>query len=233
MAGRQVKKSRIGTFLALGMTPLVGAVPAHAEADDWLQPIIDAVSQTADPAALSLTDPGLGDVDLSGIAAAGDPSETFDLMVNSIYTYISAGEAVLAGAVQALVYPTIHDLGEEWISSPFGQAIDPIINTAFAIDGHCGLICNGVAGTFEHPDGGDGGWLFGDGGNGFNATSLDGDTVTTVAANGGTGGDAGMFGNGGAGGEGGTAADGHGLDGGAGGLGGTILGSGGAGGDGG
>ncbi|WP_445169747.1 PGRS repeat-containing protein [Mycolicibacterium sp. Dal123E01] len=78
----------------------------------------------------------------------------------------------------------------------------------------CGLICNGAHGTAEHPNGQNGGLLFGNGGNGFD---------------GGSGGNAGLLGNGGTGGAALTA----GLTGGNGGTGGLLWGNGGGGGTGG
>ena len=83
------------------------------------------------------------------------------------------------------------------------------------------LIGNGIDGTAANPNGGAGGLLFGNGGNGFSAAAHPG-----VA--GGAGGAAGLMGNGGLGGAGGAgAAGGHG------GNGGFLFGAGGAGGQGG
>ncbi|WP_459758455.1 PE family protein, partial [Mycobacterium riyadhense] len=82
------------------------------------------------------------------------------------------------------------------------------------------LIGNGADGTAASPNGGAGGLLYGNGGNGF--------SQTTAGAAGGAGGSAGLIGNGGAGGAGGAGANG-----GAGGNGGWLYGSGGAGGNGG
>src|ERR1700742_2999684 len=67
-----------------------------------------------------------------------------------------------------------------------------------ALDGPCGLICNGAAGTAAHPNGQAGGILFGNGGGGWSSG------VAGVA--GGRGGDGGLFGNGGNGGAGGLGA---------------------------
>ncbi|WP_078445324.1 PE family protein, partial [Mycobacterium tuberculosis] len=83
------------------------------------------------------------------------------------------------------------------------------------------LIGNGADGTAANPNGGAGGLLYGNGGNGF--------SQTTAGLTGGTGGSAGLIGNGGNGGAGGAGANG-----GAGGNGGWLYGSdGGAGGNGG
>ncbi|HAT3971110.1 TPA: PE family protein, partial [Mycobacterium tuberculosis] len=82
------------------------------------------------------------------------------------------------------------------------------------------LIGNGADGTAANPNGGAGGLLYGNGGNGF--------SQTTAGLTGGTGGSAGLIGNGGNGGAGGAGANG-----GAGGNGGWLYGSGGNGGAGG
>jgi hypothetical protein len=73
------------------------------------------------------------------------------------------------------------------------------------------LIGNGENGTVANPNGGAGGLLYGNGGNGF--------SQTTPGLTGGAGGNAGLIGNGGTGGAGGTGASG-----GAGGLGGWLFG---------
>ncbi|CKW66389.1 PE-PGRS family protein [Mycobacterium tuberculosis] len=75
------------------------------------------------------------------------------------------------------------------------------------------LIGNGADGTAANPNGGAGGLLYGNGGNGF--------SQTTAGLTGGTGGSAGLIGNGGNGGAGGAGANG-----GAGGNGGWLYGSG-------
>ena len=90
------------------------------------------------------------------------------------------------------------------------------------------LIGNGANGTAANPNGGSGGWLFGNGGNGYSQTTAD-------SKAGGNGGNAGLIGEGGKGGNGGASSRGTtaGGNGGAGGTGGWLLGSGGAGGNGG
>ncbi|WP_261875955.1 PE family protein, partial [Mycobacterium marinum] len=82
------------------------------------------------------------------------------------------------------------------------------------------LIGDGAAGTATDPNGGAGGLLYGNGGNGY--------SETTAGVAGGAGGAAGLIGNGGSGGNGGIGAAG-----GAGGSGGWLCGNGGAGGQGG
>ena len=90
----------------------------------------------------------------------------------------------------------------------------------------CGMICDGADGTIDNPNGQDGGWLSGNGGDGYNPTA--------AGASGGNGGNAGLFGNGGLGGNGVDGAEGiNGGNGGRGGNGGLIIGNGGMGGNGG
>lgn len=124
-----------------------------------------------------------------------------------------------AGAFQALVYKPVHSAGQAWIASTLGQTIDPVINaptqTLFGRD----LIGNGVAGTALQPNGGAGGFLFGDGGPGYSPTG------GALPLTGGIGGSAGLIGTGGAGGTGWAGGAG-----GTGGVGGLLMGNGGRGG---
>ncbi|ORW95998.1 hypothetical protein AWC28_10675 [Mycolicibacter terrae] len=196
----------MGTFLALGLSPLATA-PAHADFDD----LFSFDQFIADIDAAAQADPG---------AAAADTLD-LSLVGTDVYTWTSVVEVVFAGLIQNQLYATLHDLGNLWMMGP-GALIDPIINPLFAFDGACGLICDGVDGTVDHPDGGDGGWLFGDGGNGYGAGT---DENIAAGVVGGHGGNALMIGNGGWGGDGGSGADG-----GDGGTGGWLLGNGGEGG---
>ncbi|WP_205874926.1 PE domain-containing protein [Mycobacterium camsae] len=129
-------------------------------------------------------------------------------------------DSLAAQGFQSLVYGPIHAAGDAWIASPFGQALDPIINTPTTLLLGRGLIGHGAAGTAANPTGGAGGILFGDGGTGYSPTA----GVTP----GGAGGNAGLIGNGGAGGAGFGGAIG-----GTGGVGGWLMGNGGLGGAGG
>ena len=133
----------------------------------------------------------------------------------------AAGSFVAAG-FQTVVYGPVHTIGETWINSPFGQTLDPIINAPTDLLFGRDLIGNGVAGTAASPTGGAGGFLFGDGGNGYTPTG------GTGAVGGGNGGSAGLIGNGGAGGAGFAGGAG-----GTGGVGGLLMGNGGMGGAGG
>lgn len=117
---------------------------------------------------------------------------------------------------QPLIYNPLHTGLEGWINSPLGQGVDGVINRLAGTY----VIGNGRTGTATAPNGTAGGWLFGDGGAGWD------NTEATVS--GGNGGAAGMVGNGGRGGAGGAGASG-----GTGGAGGFLMGVGGRGGDGG
>ncbi len=87
------------------------------------------------------------------------------------------------------------------------------------------LVGNGTDGSLTSLNGGDGGWLYGNGGTGYSYSSTSGANLGLV---GGTGGAAGLIGNGGTGGSGGAGAAG-----GTGGHGGWLFGNGGTGGQGG
>ncbi|BBZ41731.1 hypothetical protein MCNS_47940 [Mycobacterium conspicuum] len=130
---------------------------------------------------------------------------------------VVAANAVASNGFQTLVYGPVHAVGEAWINSSIGQALDPIINAPTKALLGRDLIGNGAPGTATSPNGGAGGLLFGDGGAGYNQT--------TGTAAGGNGGNAGLIGNGGPGGAG--------FGGGAGGVGGNgggLMGNGGVGG---
>jgi endoglycosylceramidase len=155
-------------------------------------------------------------VDPAATAASVDPTDGLDLAAEPL----GADPPDVTALFDQYVYTPIHTALENWIDSPLGQAVDPVLNQTSELLGLGTMIGDGTAGTAEDPDGGAGGWLFGDGGAGWDSTD------STVA--GGDGGAAGLIGNGGAGGDGGPGAAG-----GAGGAGGWLFGDGGAGGDGG
>jgi endoglycosylceramidase len=199
-------------FLAGGMTPLGAAPSARADVvdavvDGILAPFIDAatsgsgwdqvLSPTAWDALFAPLQPSLAE-------PAGSAASSLDL----------------TALLQQHVYTPLHTGAEQWIDSSLGQQVDGFVNQPFILLTGRGLIDNGIDGTAAFPNGGAGGWLFGDGGAGWDSTS--------PAIVGGDGGAAGLFGNGGAGGDGGAGAGG-----GAGGAGGWLLGIGGAGGHGG
>ncbi|MGH3563649.1 MAG: PGRS repeat-containing protein [Mycobacterium sp.] len=177
---------------ALGLSDL----PA-ADATNWfgtdlttgLDDLIKQTSQYVDGLFDQTTDPGAAwsaqpVADAAAAGTGGDAGAGFDL----------------TEAFQQNVYLPWHTSIEDWITSPTGEQVDKVINAPFeALTGR-GLIDNGITGTEANPDGGAGGWLFGDGGAGWNSTE--------AGVVGGNGGAAGMFGNGGAGGAGGAGADG-------------------------
>ena len=134
---------------------------------------------------------------------------------------LAALDSFVAAGFQTVVYSPVHAIGQAWITSAFGQTLDPIINGPTHVLLGRDLIGNGVAGTAGSPNGGAGGLLFGDGGAGYNQTAGTG-------AVGGRGGNAGLIGNGGIGGAGGAGGAG-----GVGGVGGVLMGNGGLGGAGG
>jgi len=154
-------------------------------------------------------------------AAATSYVGTEATIVLALQGALAPVNAAVASGFQTVVYGPIHTAGQAWISSPAGQAIDPIINTPTQALFGRGLIGNGAAGTAANPTGGAGGFLFGDGGAGFTQTA-------GMGAVGGTGGNAGFIGNGGIGGGGFSGGAG-----GTGGIGGFLMGNGGMGGVGG
>lgn len=239
-----------GAFLSFGMTPLATTPPAQA---DLLSDVIDVgMDQLGGLSSVAggLPDLGLPMDDLAGLGLpgldVGDPSLAVDQLTAGIDQSLSGfagtlGTAVVGygaasvdptAAVDSIaanlvpdIYFSLHGIGEEWINSPFGQMLDPIINAPTNLLFGRDLIDNGaagLAGTVADPSGGAGGaggLIFGDGGAG--GLGYDGGA-------GGTGGAAGLIGDGGAGGDGGADAAG-----GAGGDAGLFMGVGGHGGDGG
>ncbi|OBK86394.1 cellulase family glycosylhydrolase [Mycolicibacter sinensis] len=206
--------SAVAAFLAFGVTPLVPTPVAAAEGLDEvfelaLAPFVEATTGDWDalfsPAAWeAFFDPGHWDGLLAGIATAS-PS---------------------------LFAPDLTGLVHDWYYTPLYTGIDSLVSSSWMapivdgfnqLSGSLGLgmmIGDGAAGTAEHAAGGAGGWLFGDGGAGWDNAEAGGV--------GGAGGAAGFFGNGGAGG-----AGGEGGAGGVGGAGGWYMGVGGIGGTGG
>ncbi|OBG02156.1 cellulase family glycosylhydrolase [Mycolicibacter sinensis] len=183
-------------FLALAVP---SAPPAHADFDDIMD-VLFAPFLTA--------------------AGALDGDAVFDTTAWASFLSSAHWDAALAAlaepgpAVGFDFYSGLHDAAEKWIDSELGGQVNGVINQLFGST----VIGNGAAGTEAHPDGGPGGWLFGDGGAGWNST--------TDGVAGGHGGAAGIFGDGGDGGDGGAGAAG-----GDGGAGGWLMGNGGHGGD--
>ncbi|WP_233424667.1 cellulase family glycosylhydrolase [Mycolicibacter heraklionensis] len=189
----------VAAFLAV-TSAAVPLAPAHADLDDMMDVLFTPFA-TADGA-------------LDGQALFD--TAAWDTFLSSAHW--DAAFAALAEPSPALAfdfYTGLHDLAEKWIDSQLGSQVNGAINTLFGST----VIGNGADGTEANPNGGNGGWLFGDGGAGWNST--------TDGVAGGHGGSAvGIFGNGGAGGDGGAGAVG-----GDGGAAGWLFGNGGHGGD--
>src|SRR5574337_319199 len=196
-------------FLGFGMTPSAPAPPALAD-DFGLLDLVDPSAWPAPAGGLdgidsgAVLDPNAFDGLLGGW---GDPAALGSMLVD-----VPGLMPVMSGVNSWMV--------ANWIDTPVGAAVDNPINGLAQGAGLPLIIGNGVAGTEASPDGGAGGLLFGNGGNGWDSTE--------AGVAGGAGGNALLFGNGGNGGD-----DGAGADGGAGGNGGLFFGAGGAGGNGG
>ena len=208
-----------GVFLATAATlfsPAALVPSARADVvdevlDQVLSPFLDTTTDGMDWA--SLASP-------TAWEAVLDPTH-WDAVLAELDNLSGAGGAGSAGVdwvslFQQDVYIPLHAAAEQWIGSAVGTKVDNFVNTLFGSE----IIGNGAPGTQADPDGGAGGWLFGDGGAGWDSTE------SGIA--GGSGGAAGLFGDGGSGGAGGGGAAG-----GAGGAGGSLLGDGGDGGNGG
>uniref|UniRef100_UPI003B3A9529 PGRS repeat-containing protein n=1 Tax=Mycolicibacter arupensis TaxID=342002 RepID=UPI003B3A9529 len=205
-----------GAFLTFGLAPLATAPAAQADFDDALDavmaPFLDAttggldwnavLSPTAWDAFLAPSHWDSALAEWSGAALAGAALDQNTWLLQYVYT-------------------PIHDVLEDGINSDIGRALTDLINGPSQLLTGRPLIGDGADGTAENAAGGDGGWLFGDGGNGWNNTEPGG--------MGGAGGNAGLFGKGG---DGGAGADGGlGGNGGDGGNGGWLMGIGGLGGN--
>lgn len=206
-----------GALSALGLLPLAASPVARADIVD------EAIGQVFSP----FMDPETNAVDWGAFStttawdAFFDPAHWEAVLAN--VDVLSGGVQVavamtpdLTALFQELIYTPIHTGIGQWIDSDAGQQISASVNALLGSY----AIGDGAAGTVDHPDGGAGGWLFGDGGTGFDGT--------TAGVAGGNGGAAGLFGTGGSGGVGGSGAAG-----GTGGTGGWLLGVGGNGGAGG
>lgn len=151
------------------------------------------------------------------VGALGAAAASYSSAEAAAVQALAGVDVAVATGFQTLAYGPLHAAGQAWISSPLGQALDPVVNAPanqlFGRD----LIGNGTPGTVTNPNGGAGGLLFGDGGAGYSQTA------GTIV--GGNGGNAGLIGTGGAGG-----AGFGGEGGGRGGTGGFLLGNGGMGG---
>ncbi|TXI57124.1 cellulase family glycosylhydrolase [Mycolicibacter arupensis] len=206
----------VGAFLAFGLTPLA---PAPVAAADGFDDVFEL-------ALAPFVEGATGGLDWNAVFSPAAWNTFFDP------AHWDTALADPALALPNFVLPDATTLMNNWVYAPLYTGIDwlvssswmaPIVEGANQLSGALGLgtmIGDGAVGTAENAAGGAGGWLFGDGGAGWDNTAVDGV--------GGAGGAAGFFGNGGAGGDGG-----EGGAGGVGGSGGWYMGVGGAGGDGG
>jgi len=146
----------VSAFLAFGMAP-----PAHA--DFGLEDLLD-------PAAWGTLLDGDwgGDLDWDQLFAGDDITGALTA------SYADTGSAAatfgdpfgITGLLDQWVYEPLHDGMVAWINDPLiGKPVDDFINTWFGFGTI--IIGNGAAGTEADPDGGDAGWLFGDGGAGY------------------------------------------------------------------
>ena len=197
-----------GAFLAFGMTPLATAPSAHADdfgLGDLIANLITGGAaglpdSVVDPSALdlgSLLDPG-------ALGLGADHATTLAASADALP---SISDPFGAASSQSF-NDFIQTLEQDWITSPFGQQVDNLVNTT---SGEF-LIGNGANGTSDSTlaaaDGGNGGSLFGDGGNGGVGGEVTANGTGGVATGAGTGGGGGTGGNGGTDGVGGTGGNG-------------------------
>src|ERR1700737_1274819 len=186
-----------GAFLAFGMTPLIAAPAANADGlDVILAPILNSLS-SVDPAMAT---------DLGAVVTSFDPTFAADSAATA------AATPDFSELFNQFVYTPTHTALEDWISSTLGHQVDGFINSAAGSF----VIGNGAAGTEADPGGGAAGWLFGDGGPGWNSDDPgvaggEGGAAGGAGADGGDGGAGGSFA--GIGGDGGNAGDGSAPDG--------------------
>lgn len=150
---RKSKKRRsagrtAGVVTTVGAVLVLGAAPqATADIDDLFAPIIDMASQAGTLVDPGLSDPGLDVGSVLAPALAGvDPLASFD--------------GLLSGWFQTLIYDPMQQIGQLWITSPLGQALDQLI-----------------AGPAASTDTSAWTWLFGD-----HANTLDGTAAPAAAA---------------------------------------------------
>ncbi|MCV7075077.1 PE family protein [Mycobacterium szulgai] len=82
-------------------------------------------------------------------------------------------QSLAAAGSQSLLVEPVQQLGQAWLGSPLAAVVDPVINAPFVALTGRGLIGNGAAGTagINGGAGGNGGWLFGNGGPGAAAAA--------------------------------------------------------------
>lgn len=177
----------VGAFLAFGMTLSPNAPSAHAHIDNLIVDLLDSGGWGGPGFEL----PGADEAVTNAALAAGstvDPAAA------------SADPSAIDNMFQQDFYLPFHAALENWLQSPSGQQFDNAINPMFVMPNMCGLICNGTPGAIAAPEGGHGGFFFGDGGAGYNSA--------TAGVARGEGGAAALLGDAGAAGTAGLGADG-------------------------
>src|SRR5690242_5256895 len=159
-------------LIALGAAAIAGLPGAHADgADVIFEPIINAIdhSLTGMDAVASL-DPGAS-LDIGGLGG-GALDQWLTLPAESVVGTSGSGEAATAASSESaatfdeLFLQPLHTAEQNWINSPLGESVDNAINKDFG-EYLIGNGANGVGGgTLAAANGGAGGLLFGDGGNG-------------------------------------------------------------------
>lgn len=166
--------------LVCGIPPLTNPPTARADLFDLL---IDDLTGVGATGPMAWLDPGAG---VDGSSPVLDSWDFLDGLGSAV-----GADSAAADLLQAIYLP-LHALDEAWINSPFGQLGDPAYTTPFELLTGRGLIESGLPATAQEPGGGDGGWLFGDGGAGYDASGLPADPDGTA----GGGGDGGAGGGG-------------------------------------
>src|ERR1700760_1139491 len=206
--------SSAGAALTFTIGPLAAIPAAHADGLDVIvDPIINAVTGVDVLASLD----SAASVDLGGVGGSAfdqwlalptDSVAGIGTATGAVASVRAASDAVAgagnaaegaaassldpAASFDAMFVQAIHTDEQNWINSPLGESIDNSINKGFG-EVLIGNGANGVGGgTLAEATGGNGGLLFGDGGNG----------ATDAAGQGGDGGAGGPFGAGGGGGSG-------------------------------
>ena len=181
--GRRLQMSRyrgsrfgrsIGASAAVGVAVSFGvAAPAGAEVFD------DLVDQAVAP----FVDAAAGGVNWDAVWSPAAWDAFFDPAHWDAIIAGSSGAGVMS--LQQLIYTPLHAGIEGWINSAGPTPILDGLNDFSKAMGWGAMIADGAAGTEAHPDGGAAGWLFGDGGAGWNSTDPGGAGGAGGAAGGG------------------------------------------------
>ncbi|MGV0750960.1 hypothetical protein ABQF29_22560, partial [Mycolicibacter minnesotensis] len=160
--------SAVGAFLAFGLSPLSSAPVAHADELDW---VVDLVGSDLAGA--------LGDLSQASSWETLFDQASWEPLLSNVGLSFDASLAGVPGSAAAddwfgsLFYDPWHDLGQAWINSSFGSAVNDFINIFGFGQILIGNGADGIdGGTLAQAAGGAGGLWFGDGGAG--GTSADG-----------------------------------------------------------